>query len=266
MAIQEKDKDFSKIYHVLIDTGILARMNKQDIKVYLVINRFANYKTLIAYPTVKTISELSGINKNDIRRTVEKLEAMGLILTTRAGERFSFRKIYGVIRGKNINPALALSIVPKNTEQCRRVAQGKDGKFRPIPENTENRIPENKEKDIPRNTDNSIPQNKESSIVPENKEKNRIYRDNIYRDRNIDKNSTDTAVHSVTGRPCLTNRMKELATKEGFFKAMKSQEKESVNSESVEDFEKDLEEKTKKARVNFERRRREKSREYGEDS
>jgi len=190
-----KDKDFSKIYHLLVDTGILAKMSRQDIKIYLVLNRFANYKTGIAYPSVKTLSKLSGINKNDIRQTVDRLCSMGLIEATRAGERFSFRKTYRIVKKDSINPDLALSIIPTKTEKCRYINRGKDGKFRPLPQNeelaitpknAEDRNPKNSENNIPQKGEKAIPLNKEKAIVPDTEEKKESNRETNNRDRGID--------------------------------------------------------------------------------
>jgi len=175
---EEKDKDFSKIPHFMIDSGLLAELRPSEIKVFLVINRFADYKTGIAYPTVKKISELSGINKDNIAKATRSLVQKGLIEKRKTGERFRFRNWYRVTKLKSIYSDLPSCIVPKKTGKCREIPRGKDGKFIPIPKNTDNGIPQN--------TDSPIPSFTESDTCPQNTEKKEnleiCNRDNIIRD------------------------------------------------------------------------------------
>ena len=177
MESKQKDKDFSKIPHSIIDSGLLAKLKPSEIKVFLVINRFANYKTGLSYPTVKTISELSGVSKGCIAPATKQLVLLGLIEKARTGKRFSFRNCYRVIK----NPKINLCIIPSNTDKCKRYLRGKNGKFKPISLNTDNNIPSN--------MDNECPSNMELGISPSNTDKKEKYRDNINRDKDIDKSA-----------------------------------------------------------------------------
>ncbi|MCM8778664.1 MAG: helix-turn-helix domain-containing protein [Candidatus Omnitrophica bacterium] len=79
MDTPKKDKDFSKLPHSLIDSGLVAKVKPSVLKVFLVINRFANYETGLSYPTVKIISELFGVNKSNIAPATKQLALLGLI-------------------------------------------------------------------------------------------------------------------------------------------------------------------------------------------
>ena len=233
-----KDKDFSKIYHVLVDKGILARLSGKEIKIFLAINRFADYQTGIAKPTVMTIVKLSGVSKNHIRKAVEKLEAAGLILTKRTGERFMFRKIYGIVKKDWIEPDVALSVISKGKNRRRIMVRGDKGRFERIPENTESPIPVTVESKSPEDTEGAIPEDKERRIVPENTEEKESIRDNI-RDTYIERKIPDTS--SGIGKKHLVNKIGLYAQEHGFDKAMKLQEGKPQGSSDSESFEKQVE-------------------------
>lgn len=149
MNVQEKDRNFSKTYHFVIDSGLLATLGGSDWKVFSVINRFANYTTGLSYPTVREISNLAGVNKNCIAPSTRRLALVGLIERVRTGRRFGFRNCYKVLK----NPQTSPCIIPKKMDKCRRFSRGEDGKFKPIPFNTENDIPSNTGQDHPSKTD-----------------------------------------------------------------------------------------------------------------
>ncbi len=169
---QEKDKDFQKIPHILIDKGIWAKMNRKDVKIYVTINRYADYKSRIARPTVKTIARLSGVHPNHIASTVEKLSMMGLLEVWESSGRFHFRNIYRIAKKEEIDPDIALRIIPQKTEQCRVIIRGADGRF----------IPKNTDKGVPQLTEEATPQSSELSIIPQNTDKKEKFRDNSNRD------------------------------------------------------------------------------------
>jgi DNA-binding MarR family transcriptional regulator len=178
LKMEEKDKDFSKIPHRMIDSGLLSQLKPTVLKVFLVINRFADYQTGVAYPTVEKISELSGVNKNSIAGATKSLAREGLIEKKKTGRRFHFRNCYRVTRLKGIYSDLPSCIIPKKTDKCRRIPRGKDGKFIPIPKKTDNSIPQN--------TDNPGPSFADSGTCPENTDKKENLeiskRDNGFRD------------------------------------------------------------------------------------
>lgn len=201
MNIQDKDKDFSKFPHSLIDTGIVAQLKPSDLKVFLIINRFANYKTRLSYPAVEKISELSGVNKSNIASSTRRLALIGLIEKIRTGRRFSFRNCYRVIK----NPKIDLSIIPCNTDKRKKYFKGKDGKFKPIPSNTENNTPLNTDKDYPCNT--------ELYTCPSNTDKKEKYRDINNRDDSIEKESAGSASACLSSQalPASSKRKKSLS-------------------------------------------------------
>lgn len=153
LKVETKDKDFSKIPHLLIDSGLLAQLKPSEVKVFLVINRYANYYTGISYPTVKTITELSGVNKNTISKATKALVQKGLIEKVRTPKRFRFRNRYRVTKLKGFYSNLASGIIPRKTDKCRKIFRGKDGKFKPVPKDTDTSIPSSTDRGIPTNTE-----------------------------------------------------------------------------------------------------------------
>lgn len=154
----EKDQNFFKIPHALIDSKLLARMKPSEIKVYLVIAKFANYKTSRAFPSIALICELTGMNKNVVCRAIKRLEHFGLIEKYRAPKGFKFRNVYNVLRDPEINPL----IIPQKVEKKSTRFRKKDGKWGVIPQNME--------------TD-TFPQNVELHTLPQNMEGKYIERD-----------------------------------------------------------------------------------------
>ena len=178
MKSEEKDKDFSRIPHLMIDSGLLAELRPSELKVFLVINRFADYKSGISYPGVRKISKLAGVNKDAIAKATDSLVQRRLIEKKTTGKRFGFRNQYRVTRLKGIYSSLPPSIVPKKTDKCKHISRGKDGRFITIPKNTDNSIPQN--------TDNPGPSFTDSGTYPKNMDKKEnleiCNRDSIYRD------------------------------------------------------------------------------------
>ena len=63
----EHDKEierFIRIPMILIDSGLLSIMKRSEINVYVVICRYAHFKTGNAFPAFKRIVKESGVNKN----------------------------------------------------------------------------------------------------------------------------------------------------------------------------------------------------------
>ena len=170
MEMQGKDKEFFKIPHALVDSGLLDHLKGSEVKTLLVIYRYAHYNTGLSYPTVKTIVKLSGVNKNCIGPATKLFGLLGLIEKIRTGKRFSFRNCYKVIR----SPKIDLSIIPINTDKRSRYFKGKGGKFEPIPKNMDN--------NSPIKSDNEHPNNAELDTYPLNTDKKEKFRDKDKRD------------------------------------------------------------------------------------
>jgi len=147
----KRDGDFFKIPHVVVDSELLARMKPSEIKAYLVIAKFAHYRTGKAFPSVAKVCKLSGMNKNVVCKAIKRLEYYGLIEKYRAPKGFKFHNVYRVLRNPEINPVIIPQKVEKRSERYRK----KDGKWGVIPQNME--------------TD-TFPQNVESDIIPQNME------------------------------------------------------------------------------------------------
>lgn len=242
----EKDKDFFKIYHIVVDGGILSRLNGKEAKIYIVLCRYADYVTSISKPTVTTISRLSGVSKNDIKRSIDKLEAMGLILTERTGERFQFRRIYGVIRRDWIEPTFALSVIPARDKGRIKVSRDNKGRFLGVPETSDSPIPATVDAEATTNKEKSYPENAEHCIIPENEEKIESLLENGSRDTSLDEKSEGKTRPESGKGP--VSKIVEYARKNGFREAMKLQTIKKRNTKE-EDFAREEEERTERARI-----------------
>lgn len=116
------DKDFSKVPHSLIDSGVLAQLTRCQIAVLLTLNRFSGYRSRRAYPSVKTIAEMAGVNKNSVAPSVRKLAALGLISVVRTGAGFAFKNVYSM--QWNVE-----NTVPFKTDKCGKIERDANGRF-----------------------------------------------------------------------------------------------------------------------------------------
>lgn len=133
----QKDKNFSKLYHEIIRNGLWAMLSSPAIRVYGVLLTYAHYETGWSYPTVKTISQLSGINKNLVFRAIRELELIGLIEKRKGERRFAFRNAYRIIAHPEIYPHL----LPPETEKRKTPLKGQDGRFTHSPSIVDNECP-----------------------------------------------------------------------------------------------------------------------------
>lgn len=185
--MERRYKDFSRIPHALIDSGVLALLKPSETKVLLVIHRFADYHTGISWPSIEKINELSGVNKGTVCKAIRELAQKGLIRKHSTGERLRHRNCYVVERNKERLAQLASYIAPAKRIKCKRINRGKNGKFKPIPKNTESSIPNNMDKGIPTNT--------ERYTLPFNTDK-KENRETINRDIVLEKDSEALAAKS----------------------------------------------------------------------
>lgn len=164
----KKDHDFFKTPKIVIDSGLLARMKPSEIKVYLVIEKFADYKTGRAFPSIALICELSGMNKNVVCKAIKRLEHFGLIEKYRAPKGYKFHNVYRVLRNPKINPLVIPQKVEKESIRFRK----EDGKWGVTPHDVEiDTFPQNMEGVIPQNMEtDSFPQKVELHIFPQNME------------------------------------------------------------------------------------------------
>jgi len=207
--VEQKDKDFSKLRHEIVDSGVLAGLSSAAIRVYLVILRYAHYETGLSYPTVEIISKLSGVNKNRIASATRELTLSGLIDKYRAGKKFGFRNCYRVIK----HPKIAPDTIPENTDKCKHFLRGEDGRFTPVPENRENGIPQNR--------DDHIPLSMESDTYPQKKDKKENLEINN-RDKDLERAGSASACSKSQAEPALNSKksLKNISkeTIDGFIK------------------------------------------------
>jgi len=151
---EQKDKNFSKFYHEIVKNGLWARLSNPAIRVYGVLLTYAHYKTGWSYPTVKTISGLSGVNKNLVYKAIRELELTGLIRKNKTKKKFFFRNSYQIVPHPEIYPHL----LPEKRKKRKSLLKGKDGRFTPAPSKMDN--------GCPLNMDNLIPSFVESDTCP----------------------------------------------------------------------------------------------------
>lgn len=133
----QKDKNFSKFYHEIVKNGLWTRLSSPAIRVYGVLLTYAHYKTGWSYPTVKTITHLSGVNKNLVYKAIRELELTGLIEKIKARKRFGFRNGYRIIA----HPEIYLHLLPVKTNRRKPHLKGEDGRFRSNQSTMDNECP-----------------------------------------------------------------------------------------------------------------------------
>jgi DNA-binding transcriptional MocR family regulator len=152
--MEPKDKDFSKFYHEIVKSELLAELSSSAVRVYLVILVYAHYNTGWSYPSVKTLSRLSGVNKNLISRAIRELEHVGFIRKSKIRKKSYFRNGYQVIP----HPAIFPHLLPVKIKKRKSPLKGKDGRFKSVPSNMDN--------DIPLNMDTPVPSFVDSDTCP----------------------------------------------------------------------------------------------------
>lgn len=140
--VETKHKDFSRIPHAVVDSGVLGILKPSELKVYLVINRHADYITGVAYPGYRAIIRRAGLNKNSVAEAIRGLEDKGLISKTRAGKRLGYKNVYQVNELDEKKLREMVSVYPKKMDKRRILLRGADGKFRPIPKNADAQLPQ----------------------------------------------------------------------------------------------------------------------------
>jgi hypothetical protein len=146
---RQKDKNFSKLYHEIVRNGLWARLSSPAIRVYGVLLTYAHYKTGWSYPTVKTITRLSGVNKNLAYRAIRELELAGLIEKRKARKKFGFRNGYRIISHPEIYPHL----LPPRKEKRKPPSKGNDGRFTHCPSIVDNECPVYRDNNSPPTVD-----------------------------------------------------------------------------------------------------------------
>jgi len=83
-------------FHILIDLGIWRALSKKATKLYPVICKFADFETGECFPSLRTLSKLSGISLTRIREAVDELVDKGLLTCEKGDSQRSNR--YRVVR------------------------------------------------------------------------------------------------------------------------------------------------------------------------
>jgi DNA-binding transcriptional regulator YhcF (GntR family) len=78
-----QDNLFAKLPIALIKCGLYAELQPTSIVVYNVLLSYANFKTGVCFPSVTTISALSGLDRKTVIQAIKELEDWGLIQVNR---------------------------------------------------------------------------------------------------------------------------------------------------------------------------------------
>jgi predicted transcriptional regulator len=142
--LEHKTKDFSKFPQTIVRSGLLTKLSNPAIRVYLVLLTHANYHTGLSFPTVKTISRLSGVSKNLISKALKELVTSGLIGKFKGSKKFRYRNYYRIIN----MPKIILDAIPEKIYRPQKILRERSGRFKSqkivpglIPSNTDNTIP-----------------------------------------------------------------------------------------------------------------------------
>ncbi len=73
------------VFKSMIDNGDVAKMGAHATTVYLVIKAHTNFSTGMAFPSIETITEKSGISKRQVINSLSTLESYGYILKEKKG-------------------------------------------------------------------------------------------------------------------------------------------------------------------------------------
>lgn len=125
--------EFFMIPKAVVKSGILARMYHADLKVYLVICLYRNYKTNKAYPSVERICREAGVNKDSAYASIKRLQISGLIVKYRAPKGLKFKNVYTVFQ----NPDIDVDIYPSRSDKRKPQYREKSGKWGVCPSERE---------------------------------------------------------------------------------------------------------------------------------
>lgn len=132
MDKKEKDKDFSKFFHSVVDSEIWANWSFKAKAVYVVINRYANYNSRKALPTVETIAKLAGVSEDSVNEGIKEIICSGYMSKKRGNVRIGFRNIYTLYKQPDLTPdKLIGDILRKKSVKCKPKKDPITGKFVP---------------------------------------------------------------------------------------------------------------------------------------
>jgi Helix-turn-helix domain len=76
---------FFKLLQRLADEGWLRRLKPRQLRILFALLRFRNAETGLAWPSLETLSKLTGVNKSDLCRALKKLAKKGLVVIVKKG-------------------------------------------------------------------------------------------------------------------------------------------------------------------------------------
>ena len=129
MDIQKKDKDFSKFFHNIIDSGAWAKWSPKAKAVYPVLLRWAKYDSRKALPTIPTIAKLSGVSRDSVTEGTKEIICSGYLSKKRGNSTIGFRNIYTVFKEPQMVGNLKDAILRGKTVKCKTKRDPKTRKF-----------------------------------------------------------------------------------------------------------------------------------------
>lgn len=120
-----QDRNFSKLFHVIIDTNIWSELSPKAKAVYVVLLRFAEYSTRITFLSMQRISVISGLHLDSVPDAIKELVIFGLIQKKRTGPRMNFMNSYYLMKEYEIGTSLVLREISKGDHCISREIPGK---------------------------------------------------------------------------------------------------------------------------------------------
>lgn len=155
MDIKGKDSLYSKLFHVIVDKGILAGMSGSELKIYHCLLRHVNDVTRNCWPSNETITRETGVCLSSIPKHTKRLHEHWMLCKKWRKDRKNFYHMYNREELEDLHPKNA-EIRPHrdNTE----ILKDDRGRF-VSPQNINELDPKNIHKQHPKDTDLDNPKN-----------------------------------------------------------------------------------------------------------
>ena len=135
-------------------------MTNNEVKVYISLGVFADFKTGLCYPNNDQIHEKSGVCKTGIPRCTQSLKSMGLIEKRRASKKFMFKNQYIILQ----NPVISVPVRLKKSINRKSLLNLKKAKVQSKESNKDLRL---------NDSNNGIRSNESNNITTINKNQTR---------------------------------------------------------------------------------------------
>lgn len=86
----KRRKGFTKVYNAFLD---FQELSQHDKMVFIAIKSFCDFKTNQAYPSLATISRISGVSISQVRRSIKKMQGMDILKVEHRADDYNNGKI-----------------------------------------------------------------------------------------------------------------------------------------------------------------------------